>query len=133
MAAMKRTALRRKTPIRASRKPLRPRSVRRPEPAPEDRERLAWLRSLPCCGPGPHLGAVAPHHETHGRGLGQRSSHQDAIPLCWGCHRAFHDASGPFRGWDRERRRAWQAEQVARHRALWDWRPTEDGYERVRF
>ena len=36
----------------------------------------------------------------------------DTFPLCQKHHREFHDASGFFRGWTKQERRAWQDEAV---------------------
>lgn len=64
--------------------------------ANEDSKHLAWVRSLPCAcceAPGPSQ----PHHHTHFRGAGQRAHDRYAMPLCWRCHRDFHDGAGRFR------------------------------------
>jgi hypothetical protein len=96
-----------------------------------DKPYLQWLHGQPCamqpCG-----AATQAHHSTnapaeqHGKSLGgrrgksQRPDDAHAFPLCLRHHGQFHDASGPFRGWDREARRAWQDEQVRWHRERWE-------------
>jgi hypothetical protein len=92
-----------------------------------DKPFIQWLHSQPCamqpCG-----AAVQAHHSTnapaerHGKSLGgrrgksQRPDDAHAFALCLRHHAQFHDASGPFRDWTREKRRAWQDEQVAAYR-----------------
>lgn len=76
---------------------------------------LAYRRrvaALPCC----RCGAAPPsqtHHHTQHRGRGQRSSDRYAMPLCIPCHECLGALSGPFRGWTKERLRAWQDRMVA--------------------
>lgn len=76
---------------------------------------LAYRRrvaALPCC----RCGAPPPsqvHHHTAHRGLGQRSSDLYAMPLCHGHHMQLHSLSGPFRGFTKERLRAWQSRMAA--------------------
>lgn len=72
---------------------------------------LIWVRRQPCwqCGKAP---AGCAHHKT-GAGMGLRASDLDAMPLCHGCHMAFHDGKGPFKGWGKARRRQWQEEAIA--------------------
>jgi hypothetical protein len=67
------------------------------------------LRCFNCWDPGP----CEAHHHTSRRGLGQRARDVDAMPLCLVCHRAFHDASGPFKKWTRAQRRELQDDGVA--------------------
>jgi len=76
---------------------------------------LERVRELPCasCGMEPAGNA---HHAT-GAGMALRSSDHDTIPLCGsgttGCHGSFHALTfGPFRGWDRQALRDWQAAAV---------------------
>ena len=84
--------------------------------AGEDKLYTKWIKGLPCrmCAGRP----VDPHHPTHLRhgGEGARRAHdRNAIPLCSGlkgCHRQLHDLTGPFKGWNRDRLRAWQNEQI---------------------
>lgn len=73
---------------------------------------LAWVRKQPCAAcaaPGP----CHPHHHTHRRGHGQRASDLDAMPLCWRCHRMFHDGHGRFEALSAHERRLLQDHWVA--------------------
>lgn len=75
------------------------------------RSRLAVVRSMSCCA----CGAPPPnhaHHVTFKRGLGQKASDRDVMPLCWLCHSEFHGAYGHFRDWTHEKRTEWQKEQL---------------------
>lgn len=95
--------------------------------ADEDPKHLARLRSLPCAmysksarllGREELLcdGPVAPHHSTHGRGMGQRSHDHEAFPLCLKHHTEFHLGLGPFMNWTHEHRTEWQKEMVEIYR-----------------
>lgn len=49
------------------------------------------------------------------RGLGQKADDRTCVPLCAHHHIvSWHGGQGPFAGWDRDRRRAWGDELVAR-------------------
>lgn len=76
----------------------------------KDRAYLEWVRRQSCwqCGRTP---AGSAHHKT-GAGMGRRASDHDTMPLCHGCHMAFHSASGPFKGWGKGQRRKWQEEAI---------------------
>lgn len=105
---MKRSPLKRSTPLRRS-KPLR----YRPKPRPgSDPAYLARVRAQGCAVGKGCRGRVHAHHSTTGRGLGQKAPDRESFPLCALHHDSFHQATGYFEGWDRARRRAWQAEQV---------------------
>jgi len=89
----------------------------------EDKPYLAWVRRQPCA----HCGHIAPseaHHSTAApsrrgaskRGKGEKSDDRHAFPLYFKCHRAFHDATGDFRDWDKAKRRAWQEAMSAEYR-----------------
>lgn len=79
-----------------------------------DEAYLKRVRRLPCavC---PRIALVA-HHSTVGRGMGQKASDYDTMPLCHEHHDDFHRATGLFAGWDRQRRREWQIERVTETR-----------------
>jgi hypothetical protein len=81
------------------------------------------------------------------RGKSQRASDYYLLPLCLVHHNDLHDATGPFRDWDKEQRRAWQDEQVQRFRGLYEaelertgevvpeetnWKPAEKRPSRLR-
>lgn len=111
-------------------------------PAPgEDEPYLRWLRQQPCCHCQPVRGPSEAHHSTVApctrhwrpgikqyangavrqfRGKGKKSDDRYSFPLCLKCHRLFHDAAGPFRDWDKAKRRAWQEQMSAEYRARYD-------------
>jgi hypothetical protein len=76
----------------------------------KDQEHLANVRRMQCIAHtlGPCLGSTQAHHHTAHRGKGQKADDSQAIPLCLGHHHDFHAATGPFKGWDKQRRRDWQ-------------------------
>ncbi len=79
--------------------------------ANEDPEYLNFVRERPCSAPGAPTGCsgrIEAHHNTATRGMGQRAHDRSAFALCTGHHRAFHDGSGPFKGWNKHERREWQ-------------------------
>ena len=91
--------------------------------SPEDRARLAWLHLLPCCAPGHrNCGPVEVHHDTQDRALGKKAPHDRGMPMCHLAQVQFHGGSGPFKGWDKARRREWQTAMVAHYQALWERR-----------
>jgi hypothetical protein len=83
--------------------------------AGEDPEHLRRLRAMPCakCGRAPPSEA---HHATGGRGMGQRSHDELAMPLCSDCHWDFHHACRQFGKMNKTERRAWQATMSERYR-----------------
>lgn len=124
---MKRSALLRRTPLASSSTlarsaPMaRSRMKRRPRRAraTDDPKRLAWMRPLPCCGPGCRfLGPCDPHHRT-GAGMALKAADDEAMPLCRRCHDELHDGRGVFGLMTRDALRDWQQEQVAHYRALY--------------
>lgn len=80
--------------------------------AGDDLDYAKRVAALPCyrCGAPPPSQV---HHHTAHRGLGQRSDDVYAMPLCARCHESLHALSGPFRGWTKERLRAWQSRMAA--------------------
>lgn len=112
---MRRSPLRRRTPLRHLRT-MRWRPHRtRPDADPAY---LARVRLLPCSAR--HLlghfcaGRIEAHHAGERPGVGLKAHDYTAIPLCQLAHREWHAASGPFKTWNRDRRRAWSHEQIAR-------------------
>jgi hypothetical protein len=55
-------------------------------------------------------------------GASLRSEDAGAIALCVMHHHNLHTLSGPFRGWTKARRKAWEAQRVAHFRELWERR-----------
>ncbi len=67
---------------------------------------LAWVRRQPCLGCGREPAGEAHHTGRHG--IGQKPPDGQAVPLCAECHMALHDLTGPFRGFERRHRKAWE-------------------------
>jgi hypothetical protein len=120
-AQVKRTALQRKTPLRRSgppdlfarserRKPIRHRRIARRRSSREyDPEyMLEWVKKQPCVARSmsPCEGEVEADHAGK-RGLGQKCSDRETIPLCTLHHRQRTDFSGPFKNWNRDEMRGW--------------------------
>ncbi len=80
-----------------------------------DKKWLEFIRSLPCAmclAPPP---SDAHHSTSHPRGMGLKSGDECTYPLCRGpegCHMAFHDKKGRFKGWGKEERRSWERVMV---------------------
>jgi hypothetical protein len=93
--------------------------MKRRAPKPTDNpQRLRWLRGL-CCAVCGSAWQVEAHHLTMGRGLGQRTSDEDAIPLCRDDHASLHGFRGFFEGMTREERAAWQQATSDVYRRAW--------------
>lgn len=115
---LKRTPLERRTELKQGTKQLKrtgslPRKRKAPRRGRErDESHLAFIRTLRCsaCDREPPSHA---HHETSGRGMGQKADDWRAFALCLECHDDFHGGRCRFKGWDKDQRRAWQMEQVA--------------------
>jgi len=86
----------------------------------KDVARLSRVRKLRCCLWLPIdpidecMGQTEAHHPT-GAGMALKSDDAFAFPLCLKHHAEFHNASGPFKSWDKAERRAWQALMVQRY------------------
>ena len=113
---MKRTALKRYARLQ-SRKPMRRRARKSIPTTPEDRARLNWLHDQPCAVTGKRP-PVDVHHHTQHRGLGQKSKHDQGIPLAHDVHMDFHAGRGLFKGWMKDARREWQTAMVLRYQTL---------------
>lgn len=89
----------------------------RPRRGPaRDPEYLAWVRTQSCCARSARegeecRGRVQVHHAGP-RGLGQRCSDREAIPLCARHHREWHDCRGRFAGMSKELRAAFAAAAI---------------------
>lgn len=100
-----------------------------------DRDYMLWVKTLACCagalwietGEGDDVrrtseadrcaGAVQAHHAGTNRGMSQKAEDRTCIPLCVLHHTEWHGAAGPFRPWDRERRRAWALQMIGQTQA----------------
>lgn len=89
---------------------------------PRETERMLWIKTLPCCAPGPHEchRIIEAHHAGPKPGMGRKAPDDTCIPLCRQAHSQIDAFSGPFRDFDRARMRSWQDEQVANYQALWE-------------
>jgi hypothetical protein len=87
---MKRTALKRKTPLR----PINPeRSKRETERAYGPVARRIWVRSLPCTVPGCRSNDIVQAHvspEGRPSGMARKGDACQIIPLCFGHHAELH-------------------------------------------
>ncbi len=88
--------------------------------AGENRERLLWTKRQRCCAPDApsSCGGVVEAHHAGRRGVGQKCHDDEAIPLCTGHHRAWHDHRRPF-DWVNAKRREWADERIAEAQARW--------------
>lgn len=111
---MKRSNLKRKVVARKPRaKPMR----RTPAKPTDNPAHLRKVRAMPCAAiglPGHGCkGRIVAHHATYARRGSKRAYDAFAIPLASVCHTQLHALSGPFRGWDKDRRRQWEEDRVA--------------------
>lgn len=102
-------------PLRRSRIKKRP---RKPRGDADDPKYLAFVRTLPCCCPwcvsipGRFSSPVVAHHLT-GAGMARKARDDESMPLTPDHHRALHEFTGPFAGWDRLMRQQWQLAKIA--------------------
>lgn len=125
---MKRTALTRRKAIRRTSPMKRGRKLSRYAKRPRDTEFMLWVKTLlcsveeerPCADlePEPCAGPVEADH-AGARGLGQKCSDRECIPLCSAHHRQRTDHSGTFKHVSREDERAWRSRAIARTQAMW--------------
>ncbi len=104
--------------------------------AGEDSRYTSWIR-LQRCAACLGIGPCHAHHSTNGgtdspdgprspksfggrRGKSQKAHDHHCIPMHHKCHANFHDKKGQFAGWTKEQQRAWQDEQVAAWRGLYE-------------
>lgn len=122
---MKRTPLKRRTPLRSAGRALRRVTrlaarrarPRREQPGDRDPKYLALVRQMRCLARDmgtPCRGRTHAHHPRHlSRGAGLKAPDRCVIPLCkW--HHVFelHAGAGAFKGWTRDELRAWQDKAV---------------------
>jgi hypothetical protein len=116
------TALRRGKPVRKRRAtPRRSSRVR-------NREYMIFVKTLLCCieehSPDPHYhddpcDPVIEADHVGRRGIGQKCSDDETIPLCARHHRERHNARGIFSDLAREQMREWLDAQIRRTQTLW--------------
>lgn len=86
-----------------------------------DPEYLAFVRRQRCCACG-SLPPSHAHHETlGGRGKSQKAPDRRTLPFCFGDHDDFHLVRGRFKGWSREKRKAFQEAEIDRLSGVWDY------------
>ncbi len=90
-----------------------------------DRDYMVWVKTLPCVAGDLEggeersrcSGPVEAHHAGT-RGMSQKAEDRTCIPLCAYHHRGcWHGASGVFKSWDREARRAWAVRMICQTQA----------------
>ena len=121
---MKRTPLRRRTPMPNRSKPISKRASR-PARRPAgfvDQAYLDWLETQPGRSPKgltppPSIGHHLRHTETGAPMGGHLKDDRRAISLSWANHGHIHALTGPFRGWSVAQVQAWENQQLAIQRA----------------
>lgn len=110
---MKRSPLRRKTPMRR-------RSVSKYRMRVRDIDYMKWVKRQPCAArwfdPDGCYGVVEADHAGR-RGYGQKADDRTCIPLCTNHHELRGSFHGVFKDWDQARMRAWLLEVTARTQA----------------
>jgi hypothetical protein len=103
----------RRQPLKRGKPPKRKRATPRRSSRVRNEAWLAEVRKLPCCVSTTWcLGRVEADHAGK-RGLGQKCSDRETIPLCSIHHRHRTDCVGYFRGWTADRMRAWCDARIA--------------------
>jgi hypothetical protein len=120
---MKRSPLRRRTPLKTGR-PMARSPIKRGRPVLEhgDSRYRAWVQRQPCCAPGCTQPAPsqAHHHNLMGAGVARKAHDRYAMPLCVEHHVfGLHALAGPFKGWTRAQLKLWQDEQCVRFQAIY--------------
>jgi 5-methylcytosine-specific restriction endonuclease McrA len=83
----------------------------------QERDYIRYVRAFPCCGCGAE--DVEIHHFMHGdKGTGMKVSDFYTVPLCFRCHRQFHD-HGTLPGLSRDRTEAVFYRAMARMLKQW--------------
>lgn len=94
---------------------------------PRDAEYLARVRELPCCAIGlPKHSCMGPRisHHAGKHAAGVKCSDYEAISLCSLAHTNIHDLNGCFRGFTRERVRAFEDAAIAETQRVLGRTPT---------
>jgi hypothetical protein len=106
--------VKRSTPLKRTARVKPKRATTRRSSREHDREYMQRVRGLACIVrhmlPDSADGWTCDGWEMHAhhageRGLGQKCSDYETVPLCMVHHRDYHDCTGPFAGWSREKRR----------------------------
>lgn len=125
---MRRARITRRAPIRRGKRINQRRATPRRSSRVRDVEYMLWVKTLLCSVveewpdvdyiPDPCSGVIEADH-VGARGIGQKSSDRETIPMCSHHHRARHAARGEFQDISRERMREWKAAAVRRTQTLW--------------
>jgi hypothetical protein len=119
---MKRTPLKRKTPLRREGSRGDTKYRRRPR----DLEYMKWVRRQPCCARNfattPCEGRVQADHAGR-RGMRQKADDRTCIPLCRRHHRERDNFHGAFKEWGHDRMRQWLDAMIVRHQLIYDAMP----------
>lgn len=114
-----RKPLRRGKPLRAKRWGIKPRRPRRLDKPQSDPARLEWVRGETCAvwwrvsRRYPCEGRTEACHEGPKPGMSMKCDDAQTMPMCTAHHRQWTDHVGMFKGWSKERRRAWADERIA--------------------
>jgi hypothetical protein len=103
---VKRTAIRRKSRLRAK----RPTARRVAPDRVRDKAHLAKVRALPCIVGLTYPGCKGPNQASHddaGKGIGLKTSDLTCCSMCAKHHDEWTNHRGWCRGWSRESRRVW--------------------------
>lgn len=75
---------------------------------------MGWVKAQPCMMMpyGGCHGVVEADHAGLDRGVGMKAHDNTCVPLCSQHHHDRHNFTGPFRGFDKERMRAWRTTAV---------------------
>lgn len=126
---MKRTPLKRKTPVKKRNAKRRESEFAR---CYGSKARVAWIKSMPCIacsGLHPLFGMTAgPSDNAHTAhdGMGRKAGYDTIVPLCRNHHRRYDERRAPF---DDPKVRTAIAAVAPRLEALWQERQTGDRYE----
>lgn len=90
-----------------------------------DRDFMLWVKGQPCAAGDLEDGAerarcegvIEAHHAGLRHGMSTKADDRTCVPLCRRHHVEWHGATGPFKPWDREVRRAWAVKTIARTQA----------------
>lgn len=124
---MRRTALARKTPLRAKRWGIKYKPPRRLSKPQSDPARLAWVREQACAIHAGWIwqrgdedvfdeqcqGRTEACHEGRKPGTSMKCPDSETMPMCSRHHRMWTDHTGIFKGWKKQERREWADARIA--------------------
>ena len=109
------TSKKRKSPKRKTKYAMRER----------DFDYMGWVKTLRCLlsgldGAGPCSGVVEADHAGLNSSLSSKAPDDTCIPLCTGHHRDRHACTGFFRGLEKDWKREWRLEAIAKTQGEYD-------------